>query len=81
MFTDYGQPASREELLDHIERLRAALASAEKTFNNIRGAIESNQVVDKDAHGMAVRGRDACRAVLSVSQTASPNTDNKDAKP
>lgn len=47
-----------------IERLRAALTNSERSFNSIRGAIESGQVVDKDAHGTAVRGRDMCRAAL-----------------
>lgn len=67
--------ALKQKVLSEIERLRGALESAEKSFHNIRGAIESNQVVDKDAHGMAVRGRDMCRAAMSPKE--STNETNK----
>lgn len=51
-------------LEEENKRLRDALGNAERSFNNIRGAIESNQVVDKDAHGTAIRARDAARQAL-----------------
>ncbi|MCW5720761.1 MAG: hypothetical protein KIS86_06425 [Devosia sp.] len=51
-------------LEEENKRLREALGNAERSFNNIRGAIESNQVIDKDAHGTAIRARDAARQAL-----------------
>ncbi len=37
--------------LAEIERLREALTRVRQRARNARGAIESNQVVDKDVHG------------------------------
>lgn len=37
--------------LGEISRLRDALTTVRKRTRNARGAIESNQVVDKDVHG------------------------------
>lgn len=62
----YETEKSRAEAAEaEVKRLREAISKAERAFNNIRGAIESNQVVDKDAHGTAVRARDDARAALS----------------
>lgn len=58
-------PFGYEDLAAENKRLREALEKAERTFNNIRSAIETEQVVDKDAHGMAVRGRNAARRALA----------------
>lgn len=38
-----------------IERLREALTAARASIRNARGAVESNQVVDKDVHGTLSR--------------------------
>lgn len=39
-----------------IAELEAALEQAKKRMRNCRGAIESNQVVDKDVHGSLTNG-------------------------
>jgi uncharacterized iron-regulated protein len=39
-----------------IAELEAALGQAKKRMRNCRGAIESNQVVDKDVHGSLTNG-------------------------
>src|SRR5690554_2559701 len=56
------------EAADHIEaltkrvgELEGALEKAARHFDAIRGAVESNQVVDKDVHGTAIAARDAAR--------------------
>lgn len=38
------------------DRLREALEAAKKRMQNCRGAIESNQVADKDVHGSLAQG-------------------------
>jgi hypothetical protein len=46
--------------------LREALSSVRQSVKNARGAIESNQVVDKDVHGTLTRVIAAIDAVLSA---------------
>lgn len=46
------------------EELVKALEAAKKRMRNCRGAIESNQVVDKDVHGSLTRGMADIDAVL-----------------
>lgn len=50
------------------DRLRRTVRVAATGFDTIRGAVESNQVVDKDVHGLAVSRRDACLAALGEDQ-------------
>lgn len=50
---------------ERTARLREALAGARKRMVNSRGAIESNQVVDKDVRGNLTRGIDDIDAALS----------------
>lgn len=57
--------ASRAE----CEVLRAALSEAQKTMRNCQGAIESNQVEDKDVRRQLIRGRSAIAAALSRKET------------
>jgi hypothetical protein len=45
--------------------LVAALTDAKRRMRNCRGAIESNQVVDKDVHGGLTRGMEAIDAALA----------------
>lgn len=45
-----------------LAEARAALEWSARLFDGIRGAVETNQVVDKDVHGTAISGRDAARA-------------------
>lgn len=47
---------SHAALQDRVRRLEEALTAARKRMRNCRGAIESNQVVDKDVHGSLTRG-------------------------
>jgi hypothetical protein len=42
-----------------------ALEQAASSFDSIRGAVESNQVVDKDVHGLAVARMNEIRAVIA----------------
>jgi hypothetical protein len=57
-------PPAMLEIAGELERLRAALIQAQKSFDLARRHIESNQVVDKDVHGTLCRARDACRQAL-----------------
>ncbi len=46
------------------ERLREALDQAAKTMRNVRGAIESGQVHDKDCVGVLKRRREEILDIL-----------------
>lgn len=48
------------------EKLVDALKEARKRMRNCRGAIESNQVVDKDVHGSLTSGMTEIDAVLAL---------------
>ena len=56
------------EAADEIERLREALDQAAKTMRNVRGAIESGQVVDKDCVGVLKRRREDILELLKQRQ-------------
>ena len=50
-----------------VKRYRVALIAAKTRMRNCRGAIESNQVVDKDVHGSLQNGiRDIQEALAST---------------
>lgn len=55
---------NRKRAEARVAELEKALEQARKRFRNARGAIESNQVVDKDVHGMMQRGMDEIDATL-----------------
>ncbi|WP_065325833.1 hypothetical protein [Tritonibacter mobilis] len=46
------------------ERLRAAAEQAARYADGIRGAVETNQVADKDVRGVAIQIRNNLRAAL-----------------
>lgn len=46
----------RDFAAQKVRRLTSALIEARRRFINARSAIETNQVVDKDVHGMMLRG-------------------------
>ncbi|MFV1539426.1 MULTISPECIES: hypothetical protein [unclassified Phaeobacter] len=59
-----------------VSKLRAQLQAAREVIGRagrhadvICGAVESNQVVDKDVHGVAKMIRDYCRAALKSTST------------
>jgi len=60
--------AKGETLEARLKLAEKVIGAAERRFNSIRGAIESNQVVDKDAHRIAVEGRDAARTFLQTQE-------------
>jgi len=45
--------------------LVGALRLARNTLDSIRGAVESNQVVDKDVHGLSVARRNEFDTIIS----------------
>lgn len=56
-----------ESLQRENEELRAALVAAKTRMRNCRGAIESDQVIDKDVHGSLQNGiRDIEAALAST---------------
>jgi hypothetical protein len=55
-----------------IAKLTEALESAKKRMRNCRGAIESNQVVDKDVHGSLGNGIRDIDAALSLAKSETP---------
>lgn len=57
------------EQANEIERLREAVKLGADTLNTIRGAIESDQIVDKDIHRLCITRRDELRGALSVIET------------
>lgn len=59
---------SRAEAAEaEVRRLRVALIAAKTRMRNCRGAIESNQVIDKDVHGSLQNGiRDIQDALAST---------------
>ncbi|MFV1627977.1 hypothetical protein VWY34_15515 [Phaeobacter sp. JH20_02] len=65
-----------QELLSERDALRSQLQAAQEVIERagrhadaIRGAVESNQVVDKDVRGVAKMIRDYCRAALKSTST------------
>lgn len=58
------------EAKGEIERLRAALRAAKTRMRNCRGAIESDQVIDKDVHGSLARGISDIDAALAPQEPA-----------
>ncbi|MFV1538732.1 hypothetical protein [Phaeobacter sp. JH204B] len=56
-------------LQDEVDRLREALGRAARHSDAIRGAVETNQVADKDVRGTAIMIRDYCRAALAKEDT------------
>lgn len=67
-----GHPPPVQRMTE-IDRLRAALSVAWMRMRNARGAVESNQVIDKDVRGTLTRGIEEIDAVLSHTPTPSPN--------
>jgi hypothetical protein len=53
-----------------IERLRKAMTAARASIRNARGAVESNQVSDKDVHGTLTRAMQQIDAALSKQEGA-----------
>lgn len=60
-----SQAAERAADKARVAELEAGLESAVKTMRNSRGAIESNQVEDKDVWRQLARGIEAARALLN----------------
>jgi hypothetical protein len=65
----FERDASRAE----CEGLRAALAEAQKTMRNCQGAIESNQIEDKDVRRQLIRGQSAIDSAIRAYLEAAPS--------
>lgn len=57
--------AANARLIAAAPEMLEALEQAASSFDSIRGAVESNQVVDKDVHGLAVARMNEIRAVIA----------------
>lgn len=69
-----GRAISAEEKL--AEALKA-LEAAKNRMRNSRGAIESDQVVDKDVHGSLTRGMSDIDAALKAIQAVTPRGEDE----
>ncbi|MFV1626814.1 hypothetical protein VWY34_14385 [Phaeobacter sp. JH20_02] len=59
----------RDALRAQLQAAREVIGRAGRHADVIRGAVESNQVVDKDVHGVAKMIRDYCRTALKSTST------------
>lgn len=67
---DYAAQAARIEAQQaEIDRLREAAEKAARFADGIRGAVETNQIADKDVRGVAIAIRDDLRGALKESQS------------
>ena len=68
MMEDFAAMKARAEAAEaEVKRYRVALIAAKARMRNCRGAIESDQVVDKDVHGSLGNGiRDIQKALAST---------------
>lgn len=66
-----GKPILARVLEDQRDELVEALEKHSRWVDGIRGAVESNQVADKDVRGLAISMRDEMRALLAKIKEAS----------
>lgn len=63
-YTEYVRADTITALEEENKRLREAMERAARYADGIRGAVETNQVADKDVRGVAILIRNNLRAAL-----------------